>query len=43
MNLNLISRLFYPLINEGFKILEEGFVARSSDIDLACPGDFNEE
>ena len=28
-------RLFYPLINEGFKILEEGFVARSSDIDLA--------
>ncbi len=29
-------RLFYPLINEGFKILEEGYVARSSDIDLAC-------
>eukprot|EP00435_Cladocopium_sp_Y103_P039887 s605_g10.t1 len=31
----IVERLFYPLINEGFKILEEGFVARSSDIDLA--------
>jgi len=28
------ERLFYPLINEGFKILEQGYVARSSDIDL---------
>ncbi|CAJ1382173.1 unnamed protein product [Effrenium voratum] len=31
----IVERLFYPLINEGFKILEEGYVARSSDIDLA--------
>lgn len=30
------DRLFYPLINEGFKILEQGYVARSSDIDLVC-------
>ena len=33
----ITSRLFYyPLINEGFKILEQGYVARSSDIDLVC-------
>ena len=30
----ICERLFYPLINEGFKILEQGYVARSSDIDL---------
>eukprot|EP00931_Biecheleriopsis_adriatica_P055077 TRINITY_DN3248_c0_g1_i1.p1 TRINITY_DN3248_c0_g1~~TRINITY_DN3248_c0_g1_i1.p1 ORF type:complete len:773 (+),score=235.67 TRINITY_DN3248_c0_g1_i1:283-2319(+) len=30
----IIERLFFPLINEGFKILEEGFVAKSSDIDI---------
>mmetsp|Transcript_39285 Transcript_39285/g.80334 ORF Transcript_39285/g.80334 Transcript_39285/m.80334 type:complete len:751 (+) Transcript_39285:60-2312(+) len=30
----IVERLFYPLINEGFKILEQGYVARSSDIDL---------
>lgn len=30
------ARLFYPLINEGFKILEEGYVARSNDIDIVC-------
>jgi len=30
----IIERLFFTLINEGFKILEEGFVARSSDIDI---------
>jgi 3-hydroxyacyl-CoA dehydrogenase len=28
------ERLFYCLINEGFKILEEGFAARPSDIDI---------
>ena len=32
----ICERLFYPLINEGFKILEQGYVARSSDIDLVC-------
>lgn len=30
----IIERLFFPLINEGFKILEEGYAARSSDIDI---------
>jgi len=30
----IIERLFFPLVNEGFKILEEGFVARPSDIDI---------
>eukprot|EP00913_Durusdinium_trenchii_P007949 g7455.t1 len=30
----ICERLFYPLINEGFKILEEGYVARSNDIDI---------
>jgi 3-hydroxyacyl-CoA dehydrogenase len=30
----IIERLFFPLINEGFKILEEGFVSRPSDIDI---------
>jgi len=31
----ICERLFFSMINEGFKILEEGYVARSSDIDLA--------
>jgi 3-hydroxyacyl-CoA dehydrogenase len=30
----IIARLFYPLINEGARILEEGIAARSSDIDV---------
>merc|ERR1719198_1802812 len=30
----IIERLFFPLVNEGFKILEEGFVARPSDVDI---------
>jgi len=29
------ERLFFPLINEGFRILEEGFAQRSSDVDIA--------
>jgi len=33
-NEEICERLFFPLINEGFKILEEGFAARSSDIDI---------
>merc|ERR1711972_45005 len=28
------ERLFFPLINEGFRILEEGFAQRSSDVDI---------
>lgn len=30
----IIERLFFPLINEGFKILEEGYCAKPSDIDI---------
>jgi len=30
----IIERTFYPLINEGAKILEEGIAARASDIDI---------
>lgn len=30
----IVARLFYPMVNEGAKILEEGIAARSSDIDL---------
>jgi 3-hydroxyacyl-CoA dehydrogenase len=30
----IIARLFYPLINEGARILEEGIAARASDIDV---------
>ena len=30
----IIERTLYPMINEGFSILEEGIAARASDIDL---------
>jgi len=30
----ILERLFFPLINEGFKIIEEGHATRSSDIDI---------
>ncbi|RYE48145.1 MAG: 3-hydroxyacyl-CoA dehydrogenase, partial [Hyphomicrobiales bacterium] len=30
----IIERTLYPMINEGFRILEEGVAARASDIDL---------
>jgi 3-hydroxyacyl-CoA dehydrogenase len=30
----LVGRMFFPLVNEGFKVLEEGFVQRPSDIDV---------
>jgi len=30
----IVERLFFPLINEGFRILEEGYATRSSDIDI---------
>jgi len=30
----VVERLFFSLVNEGFKILEEGFAQRSSDIDI---------
>jgi len=31
----IIERMMYSLVNEGFKILEEGFAQRPSDIDIA--------
>jgi len=38
-NEEIIERCFFPLINEGALILEEGIAARSSDIDLIyCNG-----
>jgi 3-hydroxyacyl-CoA dehydrogenase len=30
----MTERMFYPLINEGFKILEEGYCQRPSDVDV---------
>lgn len=30
----VIERLFFPLINEGFKLLEEGYASKPSDIDI---------
>mmetsp|Transcript_112008 Transcript_112008/g.327556 ORF Transcript_112008/g.327556 Transcript_112008/m.327556 type:complete len:744 (-) Transcript_112008:41-2272(-) len=30
----ITERLFFPLINEGFKILDEGYATRPSDIDI---------
>merc|ERR1719210_778631 len=30
----IIERLFFSLVNEGLKIMEEGFVAKSSDVDV---------
>jgi 3-hydroxyacyl-CoA dehydrogenase len=30
----IIERCLYPMINEGFKILEEGMAIRASDIDI---------
>lgn len=31
----IVKRCFYPVFNEGFKILEEGIAIRSGDIDIA--------
>merc|ERR1719203_1812926 len=30
----VVERVMFPLINEGFKILEEGFAQRPSDLDI---------
>lgn len=30
----IVSRVLFPLVNEGFKILEEGIAANPSDIDI---------
>mmetsp|Transcript_40428 Transcript_40428/g.65153 ORF Transcript_40428/g.65153 Transcript_40428/m.65153 type:complete len:554 (-) Transcript_40428:68-1729(-) len=38
-NQEIFERLLFPIINEGFKILEEGFADKPSDIDVAlCLG-----
>jgi len=37
----ILSRLLYPIINEGAKVLEEGIAIRSSDIDIACIKGYN--
>jgi 3-hydroxyacyl-CoA dehydrogenase len=33
-NQEIVERCLYPLLNEGFRILEEGVVIRASDIDV---------
>jgi len=33
-NEEIVERCFYPMVNEGFKILEEGIAIRPSDIDV---------
>ncbi|MFG1302935.1 3-hydroxyacyl-CoA dehydrogenase NAD-binding domain-containing protein [Xanthobacter autotrophicus] len=35
------ARLFYPMVNEGAKILEEGIAARASDIDIIWVNGYN--
>lgn len=30
----IVCRVMYPLVNEGFKILEEGIAANPADIDI---------
>ena len=37
----IVARLFYPMVNEGTKILEEGIAARASDIDLIWVNGYN--
>ena len=32
----IVSRLLYPVVNEGAKVLAEGIAIRASDIDVAC-------
>ena len=37
----VIERLIFPVINEGFKIYEEGFAYKASDIDMVCVFGYN--
>eukprot|EP01059_Diplonema_ambulator_P036182 TRINITY_DN8925_c0_g2_i1.p1 TRINITY_DN8925_c0_g2~~TRINITY_DN8925_c0_g2_i1.p1 ORF type:complete len:724 (+),score=282.76 TRINITY_DN8925_c0_g2_i1:55-2172(+) len=37
----IARRIYFPIINEGFKLLEEGIVSRVSDIDIACVYGYN--
>lgn len=38
---DITQALFFPLINEGFKILEEGMAQRPADIDVCCVYGYN--
>jgi len=38
---DIIDRLYLPVINEGFKCLEEGIASRPSDIDVCCVFGYN--
>ena len=37
----LAQRVYFPVINEGFRLLEEGVVSRASDIDVALVYGYN--
>ncbi len=37
----ILTRLLYPVVNEGAKVLAEGIAIRSSDIDIACIKGYN--
>eukprot|EP01064_Diplonema_japonicum_P021866 TRINITY_DN3144_c0_g2_i1.p1 TRINITY_DN3144_c0_g2~~TRINITY_DN3144_c0_g2_i1.p1 ORF type:complete len:733 (+),score=186.80 TRINITY_DN3144_c0_g2_i1:86-2200(+) len=37
----IAKRIYFPIINEGFRLLEEGIVSRVSDIDIACVYGYN--
>lgn len=37
----ILARLFYPMVNEGAKILEEGIAARAGDIDVIWLNGYN--
>ncbi|WP_454915669.1 3-hydroxyacyl-CoA dehydrogenase NAD-binding domain-containing protein [Xanthobacter sediminis] len=37
----ILARLFYPMVNEGAKILEEGIAARAGDIDVIWVNGYN--
>eukprot|EP00933_Yihiella_yeosuensis_P083293 TRINITY_DN9748_c1_g2_i1.p1 TRINITY_DN9748_c1_g2~~TRINITY_DN9748_c1_g2_i1.p1 ORF type:complete len:728 (-),score=193.93 TRINITY_DN9748_c1_g2_i1:222-2282(-) len=37
----IVDRLYLPVVNEGFKCLEEGMAVRPSDIDVCCVFGYN--
>ena len=37
----IIARIFYPMVNEGMRILDEGIASRASDIDLVWVNGFS--
>jgi len=38
---DIVDRLYLPVVNEGFKCLEEGMAIRPSDIDVCCVFGYN--